>query len=172
MSSGNGHRTWECGQSGNSRKMDVWKRTSKTTKEHQHRNVECERSSSRKFHTLENELARENIAIWGITETHWKDSGYLKTTNNTIYISGATQTGKNGVMISVDNKTVKSVKEYLPISDRLIKILLTAHPINIHILLAYMPTSDSTDEENNYGKIEEEISRILQKNILIVCGRF
>jgi len=126
----------------------------------------------RKFHTLENELARENMAIWGITETHWKDSGYFKTTNNTIYISGATQTGKNGVVISVDNKTVKSVKEYLPISDRLIKILLTAHPINFHILLAYMPTSDSTDEENNYGKIVEVISRILQKNILIVCGRF
>lgn len=75
-----------------------------------------------KLHILEREIRRENLLVCGISETHWKGNGHFNKADHTIYISGADETGRNGVAFLVNKKCTKYVEGYEAISDRLIRI--------------------------------------------------
>ncbi|XP_045477031.1 craniofacial development protein 2-like [Harmonia axyridis] len=125
-----------------------------------------------KLFILEQELIKQNIDICGIAETHWKDRGHFEGTEYKIFISGAEKTGQRGVAILVSKKLARSVYEYLPINDRLIMITFNAKPTKLHIFQVYMPTTDADDDEVEevYKVLEEKISKIPRKHIVIVMG--
>lgn len=89
-------------------------------------------------------------------------------------MSGQEKSSSNGVAIMVSKKVAKCVQSYLPISDRLIMITISAKPTKMHIIQVYMPTSDATDEEieHMYNTIESISSKIPNKEPLILIGDF
>ena len=127
-----------------------------------------------KLHITEKELVKQNIDICGIAETHWKGEGHFQTEDHAIYISGAEQTGRNGVAIAIRKSLIKYVYEYHPVNDRLIVLTLETAPTRLHIVQVYMPTTEASDEEidRTYSEIEKAISKIPGKEPIIIMGDF
>lgn len=127
-----------------------------------------------KLNLLEKELVRQRVDICGLCETHWKNNGHFQTDMHTIYVSGNEHQSRNGTAFLVNKNIAKYVKEYEPITDRIIKITFSARPFNFHIIQVYMPTSDASDEETDevYQIIETHAAKIPCNEPLLIIGDF
>ncbi|XP_047112328.1 craniofacial development protein 2-like [Schistocerca piceifrons] len=112
------------------------------------------------------ELARYNIDITAISETHLSDSGQLcePLGGYTYYWSGksSTERAESGVGFAIRNKLACSLTE-LPkgISDRIITLRLhLASKKYLHLINVYAPTLPSPDEEKN--KFYQDLRRVLR----------
>lgn len=125
-----------------------------------------------KLHIVENEMRNYNLALLGLSETHWKGSGHFSTgSGNTVYFSSKNES-KNGVAFLVPRTINDRVAGYNPISDRIIGIKIRASPCNINVLQVYAPTADSSEQEIEefYGELELAIVQIPRREILMVSG--
>ncbi|CAH2235409.1 jg13268 [Pararge aegeria aegeria] len=127
-----------------------------------------------KLKILENELSRCNINICGISETHWKDSDHFLTETNVVYFSGNHDNSRNGVAMIVPKSSRHCVLGYEPVSDRVMSIKLKASPVNLNIIQVYAQTSAACNEdtESFYSDLETTISKIPQREFLVVMGDF
>uniref|UniRef100_A0A8D8X189 Craniofacial development protein 2 n=1 Tax=Cacopsylla melanoneura TaxID=428564 RepID=A0A8D8X189_9HEMI len=66
----------------------------------------------------------------------------------------------------------KSVKNFIPISKRVMLLQLNASPVNMNILQVYAPTADKADEEvfEFYQSINEILKDLKQEDVTIVMG--
>jgi len=101
-----------------------------------------------KLQILENTI--KNIAVTGISETHWKTTGHFTTTDGNLVISsrGSEQDSINGVAVASNYKQgLKDIKNivlgYNTFNDRIMSVKLQATPVNINIVQVYAPTSYS-----------------------------
>ena len=79
------------------------------------------------------------------------------------YYSGDNTTqNRNGVAIVINKDTERSVKGFIPITERIALLKLNATPCNINIITAYAPTSESTEEE--IDKFYTELDKTLKEN--------
>lgn len=74
----------------------------------------------------------------------------------------------------VNKRLERSIASYEPINGRMIRIRLSAKPMDINIIQVYMPTSDSADGEVDdiYGVIEDELRKTPCKEPVFVIGDF
>ena len=121
------------------------------------------------------EMQRLNIDILGVSEVRWTGSGQCSTNKYTMYYSGPTDTThQNGVGIIVSESMNRSVRNFLPYSDRIALLQLQTRPIKVNIIQAYAPTSDKSDEEIEefYEHLKTVIDITKKNEVNIIMGDF
>jgi len=78
--------------------------------------------------------------------------------------------GLYGVGIALSSHLSSSVKDFQVISDRIIKIVLSAKPFDLVIISAYSPTNVSSPscKDNFYSQLSDTISNIHRNNFVFV----
>lgn len=97
-----------------------------------------------KLENVTKEMCRLELDILGISELRWKGNGILISGDATVYYSGRDerQYRRNGVAIIAKHALRSTVKNFLPVSDRVMLLRLEAKPFNINIVQVYVPTAD------------------------------
>ena len=126
-----------------------------------------------KLENIKAEMKRLQINILGLSEVRWKGAGMFSTDGFTLIYSGGEQ-HKNGVAIILDPETSKSVKNYWPVSDRMVAVKLQGKPFDICIVQSYAPTSDYEDEEVDgfYEDLDNVMRQMKSQDVKIVMGDF
>ncbi|CAG4984092.1 unnamed protein product [Colias eurytheme] len=129
-----------------------------------------------KLENLVQEMNRMELDILGISDLRWYGSGTLKSGDATIYFSGSDDSRHHrcGVAVLLRTKMQSCVRNFLPLSDRVMLIQLYAKPFNINIIQTYAPTADKSDELNErfYSQIEEALKLTKSNELTIVTGDF
>ena len=66
----------------------------------------------------------------------------------------------NGVAVITTGRVAKSVRGYVPVSDRVIILQVEAKPFNINIIQVYAPTFTSSEDE--LEKFYQDINSVLK----------
>ncbi|XP_063585381.1 craniofacial development protein 2-like [Penaeus indicus] len=87
-----------------------------------------------------------------------------------IYSGG--EKAERGVAVLLDKQVRQAVKEVDCCSDRPMVVRLSGRPVDIVVIIVYMPTSDQPDEEveDVYDKIEEKVASCKGKDYVLVLG--
>lgn len=122
-------------------------------------------------------MNRINIDILGISEVRWKGTGTIHTSGKTFYFSCSDDTDPNhrhGVGILINDNLRASVKNFVPISERVILVQMLGKPVNINIIQAYAPTTDGSEEELEqfYQQLDQALKLTKTQEINIVLGDF
>ena len=126
-----------------------------------------------KAEELVHEMDRYEWHVIGLCEVRWKNMGETTThEGHKIYFSGRDDKHEHGVGFLVNKEISSSVMSCQPISSRIITMRLRASPLNVSIIQAYAPTSDSSDEaiEDFYSQLQEVLAKVPKKDFLIVQG--
>ena len=128
-----------------------------------------------KSHNIVKEMRRMNLNILGVSEVRWPGTNQINIDEYTMYYVGNNDPQHyNGVAIILDQTSRKSVKKFVPISDRIALIQIKAHPKHINIIQAYAPTAEKPEQEINlFYKDLKNLIKITKKNeVNIVMGDF
>ncbi|KAJ2940675.1 hypothetical protein O0L34_g14785 [Tuta absoluta] len=134
----------------------------------------------RKTALIARELARYNIDIAAISETHLSDTGELceRLGGYTYYWSGKpiTERAASGVGFAVRNEIAKTLQE-LPkgIYDRIITLRLQLSSKKyLHLISVYAPTLPSSDEDKAkfYCELNQVLNKIPSTDKIILFGDF
>ena len=115
------------------------------------------------------------IDILGCSEVRWPNSGRTVIDNYVFYYSGDNTTqNRNGVAIVINKDTERSVKGFIPITERIALLKLNATPCNINIITAYAPTSESTEEEIDkfYTELDKTLKETKKEELNVILGDF
>uniref|UniRef100_A0A8D8PQH9 Craniofacial development protein 2 n=1 Tax=Cacopsylla melanoneura TaxID=428564 RepID=A0A8D8PQH9_9HEMI len=121
------------------------------------------------------EMKRLKVQVMGISEMRWPGSGAVVEDEYKVYYSGTgDNTHKNGVGIIMNKYIASCVTNFIPISDRIMLIQLTARPTNLNFIQVYFPTTDHTDAEVEevYAEIENIIRTIPKHEAIVIMGDF
>ena len=119
------------------------------------------------------EMDRYNIAIMGISECRWTGSGKTVSSNHTIIFSGrADDQHKEGVGLIMNKESAKSLIEWEPINERLIKARFNSTYAKTTIIQCYSPTNDAEDEVKDayYEALQTQIVKTPQHDVLLIIG--
>ncbi|OCT72028.1 hypothetical protein XELAEV_18035012mg [Xenopus laevis] len=114
------------------------------------------------------EMEEYKIDILGLSEARWTDYGEVKLPNDYIFIySGTTEESVehiNGVGILINKNAKKSLMQWTPISDRMIKACFRSQ--------CYAPTnsSDTEKKEYFYQQLHETPRKANKRDIIIIMG--
>lgn len=127
-----------------------------------------------KLQIVQEELNRCSIDVACISEVHWQGQGHFRTSDYTMYFSGAEDRNIHGVGMLVSNKLNNFVLGYEPINERVMSLKLNARPCIINIMSLYAPTLAAEDDvvEEFYRTVEAAINKIPSKEILLLMGDF
>ena len=126
-----------------------------------------------KLDMVQQEIARVNIDIPGISDLKRTGMGEFKADDHYIYYCGQESLRRNGVAITV-NKRVRNVVLGCSLkNDRIISVHFQGKPFNITVIQAYAPTTDAKEAEVNqfYEDLEDLLELIpKQKYVLFITG--
>ncbi|KAG7494322.1 hypothetical protein JOB18_027984 [Solea senegalensis] len=114
---------------------------------------------------------RMRIQILGLTEVRWKEKGDFYSDDVGVIYSGGT-TRERGVAHILDRHAAQCVDRDESLSDRLMRVKLRGEPVDIMIVVVYMPTTAHPDEEieEMYDKIEEVLNIGKGNDYMILLG--
>ena len=93
------------------------------------------------------EMARVNINILGISELKWTRVDEFNLDDHYIYYCGQESLRRNGVAI-IDNKRVRNAVLGCNLkNDRMLSVRFQGKPFNIMVIQAYGPTSNAEESE-------------------------
>ena len=120
-------------------------------------------------------MRRYKLDILGLSETRWTNSGrFTSITGETILNSGREDNQhREGVAIILrKGVAAKSLLEWKPINNRMIKIRLQGKQINTIFIQCYSPTNDSEEEAKDefYDQLKAEIEGIPKHDMKIIMG--
>lgn len=109
----------------------------------------------------------------GMTEVRWKDQGDININSGDyrmIYLGG--HETQCGVTLLLDKQTSQAKVEVDCCSGRLMVVRWCRTPVDLLVVVVYMPTSDHLDEEVEelYERIEEKLATCKGKHYLLVLG--
>ena len=114
-----------------------------------------------------------NLGILGISECRWIGKGRVKTSDGfTVLYSGNNKNHIHGVAIIIRKEEEKSLIEWEPISERIIRARFNAKHTKMTILQCYTPTNEKDQEEKDefYDALQAEISKTPQHDLLLLMG--
>ena len=112
-----------------------------------HRNLKCQVHESRQIGSGQQEMARVNVDILGISRLKWTGMGEFSSDDHYIYYCGQESLRRNGVAIVV-NKIIQSAVLGCNIkNDRMISVRLQGKAFNIMVIQVYAPTSNAEEAE-------------------------
>ena len=119
------------------------------------------------------EMERFHLDILGVSECRWTGTG-RKTTGDgfTILFSGKENTHASGVALIISKSTKKTLIEWEPVSDRIIRARFHSKYCKLAILQCYAPTKEAEDEikDDWYEQLQYEVSGVSQHDMLLIMG--
>ena len=112
---------------------------------------------------VEREMMRYNLDVLGISECRWTGSGQKVTSNGTtILYSGHQDNHIHGVAVMLNKETAKTLMEWEPISDRLIRARFNSKYSRLTIIQCYAPTNEADPEVKDdwYEQLQYTISKV------------
>ena len=113
-----------------------------------------------KLEVVEQEMARVNVDILGISELKWTGMGEFNSDDHSIYYCRQEALGRNGVAINVNKRVQNAVLGCNLKNDRMISVSLQGKPFNITVIQVYAPTSNA--EEAEVERFYEDLQGLLE----------
>lgn len=126
-----------------------------------------------KMNEVANEVIRYGIDVAALQELRRRGCGEIKQGRYTLFFSGESTQGRNGVGFVVNNKIVQNVLTFRAVSGRTAYLRIHSKT-NISIVNGYAPTEDTNDSEKDafYNEIESLCDTIFKQYVLIILGDF
>ena len=109
-----------------------------------------------------------------MSEARWIDSGKrtLSSGHTILYSGRSDNQHRGGVAIIVTRKVEKTLLEWKPINDRLLKARFNSKFAKLTVIACYAPTEDAEEEikDEFYDQLEEEIQTTPRHDVLMVVG--
>ena len=102
-----------------------------------------------KLEVIQQEMARVNINILGISELKWTGMGEFNSDEHYIYYRGHESLRRNGIAIIVNKRIRNAVLGCNLKSDRMISVRFQGIPFNTTVIQVYAPTSNATEAQVN-----------------------
>ena len=118
------------------------------------RNVECQVHESRQIGSGQQEMARVNVDILGISELKWTGMGEFNSNDHYIYYCGQESLRRNGVAIIVNKRVQNAVLGCDLKNNRMISVRFQGKPFNITVIQVYAPTSNAEEAEQFYEDLQ------------------
>ena len=120
------------------------------------------------------ETARVNINILGISELKWTGMGEFNSDDHYIYYRGQESLKRNGVAIRVNKRVQNAVLGCNLKNDRIISFLLQGKPLNIQVIQVYAPTSNAEEAEVErfYEDLQDLLELTPKKDVLLTIGHW
>ena len=118
-------------------------------------------------------MTRCDLDILGVSECRWIGSGRKARGDGfTILFSGKENTHTSGVALIISRSTEKTLIEWEPVSDRIIRARFHSKYCKLTILQCYAPTNEVEDEVKDdwYEQLQYEVSRVPQHDMLLITG--
>ena len=114
-----------------------------------------------KLEVVEQEMARVNVDILGISELKWTGMGEFNSDDQYIYYCGQESLRRNGVAIMVNKRVQNAVLECNLKNDTMVSVCFQGKPFNITVIQAYAPTN-SNAEEAEVERFYEDLQDLLE----------
>ena len=108
-----------------------------------------------KLEVVQQEIARVNIDILGISELKWTGMGEFNSDDHYIYLGGQQSLTGNGVTLIVNKRVQNTVLGCNLINDRMISLRFQGKPFNITVIQVYAPTNNA--EEADIERFYEDL---------------
>ena len=106
------------------------------------------------------EMARVNVNILGISELKWTGTGEFNSDDHYIYYCGQESLRRNGVAIMVNKRFQNAVLGCNLKNKRMISVRFQGKPFNITVIQVYAPTSNT--EEAEVEQFYEDLQDLLE----------
>ena len=135
-----------------------------------HRNLGCQVHESRRIRSSQQEMARVNIDIVGISELKWTGMGEFNSNDHYIYCCGQKSLRRNGVAIIVNKRVQNAVLGCSLKNDRMISVCFQGKPFNIMVIQVYAPTSNAEEAEVKwfYEDLQDLLELTPKKDVLFI----
>ena len=125
-----------------------------------------------KLEVVQQEMARVNIDILGISELKCTGMGEFNSDDHYIYYCGQESLRRNGVAITVNKRVQNSVLRGNLKNDRMISACFQGKPFNITVIQVYAPTSNAEEGEVEwfYEGLQDFLKLTPIKDVLFIIG--
>ena len=129
-----------------------------------------------KVHQVVREMKRLRLAILGVSETRWTGAGKVHlTTGETVLYSGLAGDAaphEKGVALILSKEAAKSLKEWEPISERIIFARFESKCQNTTIIQVYAPTNDAEEgvKEDFNHQLQSAYNKRKARDLTMVIG--
>ena len=100
-----------------------------------------------KLEVVQQEIARVNIDVLGISKLKWTGMGEFNSDDHYIYYCGQESLRRNEVAIMVNKRVWNAVLGCNLKNDRMISVRFQGIPFNITVIQVYVPTSNAEEAE-------------------------
>ena len=125
-----------------------------------------------KLEVVNQEMARVNVDILGISELKWTGMGEFNSDDHYIYYSGQESLRGNGVAIMVNKSVQNAVLGCNLKNNRMISVHFQGKPFNITVIQVYAPTSNAEEAEVErfYEDLQDLLELTPKKDVLFIIG--
>ena len=125
-----------------------------------------------KLEVIEQEMARVNIDILGISKLKWTGMGEFNSDDHYIYYRGQESLRRNGVAIIVNKRAQNTIFGCNGKKDRMISVHFQGKPFNITVIQVYAPTSNAevADADWFYEHLQDVLELKYKKDVLFTIG--
>ena len=129
-----------------------------------------------KVHQVAKEMKRLRLAILGVSETRWTGARkvHLRTGETVLYsgLAGDDAPHENGVALILTKEAGKSLKEWQPISERIIFARFESKCQNTTIIQVYAPTNNAEEEEKEdfYNQLQSAYNKRKARDLTMVIS--
>ena len=123
-----------------------------------------------KLEVVEQEMARVNVNILGISELKWTGMGEFNLDDHYIYLCEQESLRRNGVAIMVNKRVRNAVLGCNLKNDRMISVRFQGKPFNITVIQVYAPTSNAekAEVERFYEDLQDLLELTPKKGVLFL----
>ena len=125
-----------------------------------------------KLEVVEQEMARVNINILGISKLKWTGMGEFNSDDHYIYYCGQESLRRNGVAIIVNRRVWNAVLGCSLKKDKMNFVRFQGKPFNVTVIQVYVLTSnaDEAEVEQFYEDLQDLLGLTPPKDVLFIIG--
>ena len=121
-----------------------------------------------KLEVVNQEMARVNVDILGISKLRWTGMGEFKSYDHYIYYCGQESLRRNGVAIIVNKSSIAVLGCNLK-NNRMISVRFQGKPFNITVIQVTSNTEES-EVERFYEDLQDLLELTSKKDVLFIIG--
>ena len=120
------------------------------------------------------EMAKREIDIMGISETHWIGNGKLQLQEGEIIIYSGREDNihRQGVGILMSKSASRALIDWSPISERIVQAWFYSNHIKLTLVHVYVLIEDAEEQvkDDFYAKLQDVLSSCKAHDVLVVTG--